>query len=459
MHSPKETRPSFIDRVQALYSRGRRFLLRDIWLLDLSAFSSGKSFVVRQLQVAVIVVRGFIDDQCLLRASALTYTTMLALVPMLAFMFAFLQGLGVQNLLEPLLVERLPMGSEETVHLILNFVKNIEVGTLGAIGLGSLLLTTLLQIGTVEQALNAIWGVTEGRTLPRKLTDYMSVLIIVPMALFLTMASTAALRNQALVAFLMRQHIIGDALVGVFSLLRYAMVWFALTFVYAYMPNTRVKLMPALIGGVVGGSLWQGAQWGYIEFQIGMAKYNAIYGALSQLPVLMFWLYVSWAIVLLGAELAFALQNATTYRFERFTPFTSVQVKERLALTLSFALIRAFTQNGGPWSAVAFGQQHRVPIRLLREVLETLTEAGLIVEAVGAPEHYVPGRDPAALTPWHILRAMRQHGDPAMNHLLAEHDSQALTVLQHIEEAEQHVAQSRSLTQWVNETAPTPESS
>ena len=459
MHSQPETPSSFLDRVQAVYRRGRQFVERDIWLLDLSGFSAGKRVVVRQLQVGVIVARGFLHDQCLLRASALTYTTMLALVPMLAFMFAFLTGLGVPNLLEPLLMERLPMGSEETVTLILNFVEKIKVGTLGAIGLGSLLLTTLLQLGTVEQALNAIWGVTEGRTLPRKLTDYLSVLVIGPLALFLAMASTAALRNQAVVTFLMQQHIIGDALVMVFNLLRYAVVWLAFTFVYAYMPNTRVKIVPALIGGIVGGALWQGAQWAYIEFQVGMARYNAIFGAFAQLPVLMFWLYVSWVIVLLGAELTFACQNAATYRFERLTPVTSMHVKERLALTLSFALVRAFTQDDGPWSAVAFAQQHRVPIRLLREVLETLADAGLIVEAVGASEHYVPGRDPATLTPWHILRAIRQHGDVAMDDLLLESDPQAITILQHIEDAEQHVAQSRSLTQWVSETAPTHETS
>ncbi len=459
MHSQQETPSSFLDRVQAVYERVRQFLVRDIWLLDLSAVSAGKSVVLRQLQIGVIVARGFVHDQCLLRASALTYTTMLGLIPMLAFMFAFLKGLGVQNVLEPLLKERLPIGSEETLELILNFVGKIHVGTLGTIGLASLLLTTLLQLGTVEQALNVIWGVTEGRKFARKLTDYLSVLIIAPLLLFLAMAITAALRNQAVIAWLMQQYIIGDALLVVFSLLRYAVVWIALTFVYAYMPNTSVKIIPALIGGIVAGSLWQGAQWAYIEFQVGMARYNAIYGAFAQLPVLMFWLYVSWAIVLMGAELAFAWQNAATYRFERFTPFTSVHVKERVALTLSFALVRAFTQDGTPWSAEDFGRQHRVPIRLLREVLETLTDAGLIVEALGAPGHYVPGRDPATVTPWQILRAIRQHGDPAMDNLLAEHDSQAVQVLQHIEDAEQHAAQSRSLTQCVSKTATTPETS
>jgi membrane protein len=149
-------------RLQALYLRARTFVIRDLWLLDPATSSYAKGFMLRPLRVVVIVMRGFFQDQCLLRASALTYTTLLALVPMLAFMFAFLKGLGVQNLLEPLLIDKLSVGSEETVRLIINFVNNIKLGTLGAIGLGSLLLTTLLQLGTVEQSLNAIWGSAKG---------------------------------------------------------------------------------------------------------------------------------------------------------------------------------------------------------------------------------------------------------------------------------------------------------
>jgi membrane protein len=457
MKSAQESSSSSLARMQTLYQRSRRFVLRDIWLIDPATFPSGKGFLVRQLQVVVIVARGFFQDQCLLRASALTYTTMLSLVPMLAFMFAFLKGLGVQNLLEPLLLNRLSIGSEQTVRLIIDFVNNIKIGTLGAIGLGSLLLTTLLQLGTVEHSLNEIWGVREGRTLLRKITDYISVMVIAPVALFLAIAVTAALRNQTLVTFLLEKRIIGDAVVLIFTLLPYAAVWLALTFVYIFIPNTRVRFVPALIGGIVAGTLWQFAQWVYIEFQVGMTKYNAIYGAFAQLPVLMFWLYVSWAIVLLGAEMTFAFQNASTYAFERVTPFTSFQVKEQLALTFYFELVRAFAQDTGPWSALAFARQHRIPIRLMRELLSTMAEEKLIIEAAGKPEHYVPGRDPSTITPWHILHALRHHGDPTMQDLIEWHDSRVTTLLHQVQEAEHQVAGSRNVMQWLTEKAPASE--
>jgi membrane protein len=443
-------------RLRALYLRARTFVIRDLWLLD-PATSYAKGFVLRPLQVVVIVMRGFFQDQCLLRASALTYTTLLALVPMLAFMFAFLKGLGVQNLLEPLLIDKLSVGSEETVRLIINFVNNIKLGTLGAIGLGSLLLTTLLQLGTVEQSLNAIWGVREGRTLLRKVADYVSVMVIAPMALFLAIGTTAALKNQTLITSLLEKRLIGDAMVLVFTLLPFVAVWGAFIFAYTFVPNTRVKIVPAIIGGVLAGTLWQFAQWAYLAFQVGMARYNAIYGAFAQLPLLMFWLYISWVITLLGAEVSFACQNAATYRLERFTSLTSFYVREWLATALYFSLTRTFVEGTGPWSALAFAQHHRIPVRLIREILGTMVDEKLVVEAADAREHYVPGRDPSTITPWDILHTLRHHGDTAMEDLIELRDSRATTLLMQVQDAAQRAAGTRSISQWLAEQDPTSE--
>jgi membrane protein len=211
---------------------------------------------VRPLQVVLIVLRGFfLKHQCLLRASALTYTTLLALVPMLAFMFAFLKGLGVQNQLEPLLIDKLSAGSEETVRLLIGYVNKVEVGTLGIIGLGALLFSTLLQLETIERALNEIWGVRRGRTLIRRVADYVSMMVIAPVLLLLALTVNAALKSQTLIATLLERRLIGDAMVLVFTMLPYVAMWGAFTFFYAFIPNTRVKLVPALCGGVFAGTL------------------------------------------------------------------------------------------------------------------------------------------------------------------------------------------------------------
>jgi membrane protein len=408
------------------------------------------------VQVVLIVLRGFFGEhQCLLRSSALTYTTLLALVPMLAFMFAFLKGLGVQNMLEPWLIDKLSAGSEDTVRLIIDYVNNVKVGTLGVIGLGSLLFSTILQLRTVEHTLNEIWGVRTGRPLLRQISDYVSVMVIAPVLLLLATTVNAALRNQV-VALLLKQPYIEDALV---LMLTYVAVWGVFTFSYAFIPNTRVRFVPALIGGVVAGTLWQLAQRVYIDFQIGVVKYHAIYGAFAQLPLLMIWLYISWVIVLLGAELTFACQHVAVYPLGRFAPFTNFYVREWLASAIYFSLARAFTKGTGSWSAVAFAQQYRIPMRLVREVIQSLQHERLIVEDAAIPEHYVPGYDLATITPWHILCALRHQGNTLVEELVALGDTRAARLMEQVEAAAQQVAGARSVAQWLTEKAPLNEAS
>jgi membrane protein len=440
-------------RLRALYEDAHRLVTRDIWLLETlrPPYATGwQGFILRQLRVVLVVGRGFLfDHQCMTRAAALTYTTLLALVPMLAFMFAFLKGLGVQNALEPLLLDRLPVTSEGAVRQIINYVNNVQVGTLGVLGLGSLLFTTILQFGNVEHALNNIWGVHSGRPLLRKIADYISIMVIGPLVLVLAIGLSTALQHQSLLTTLMEQRLIGDALLFFFRFLRYVALWCAFAFAYAFLPNTQDKLLPALIGGVLGGTLWQLGLGVYIDVLISTTRFKAIYGAFAQLPILMVWIYLSWVVTLLGAEVTFACQNAATYHLERLTYSTSFYVKAWLATTLYFALVRAYTAGDGPWSAQAFAQERGVPIRLLREVLNILHHEHLIVEVSTPPEHYVPGRHPDTITPWDILRALGHHGDRSMEDLLVRHDAQATALLDHMEGAARKTMGARSVPQWL----------
>jgi membrane protein len=445
---------AFLADLLALYQRLRLLVGRDIWRTDLVAASRLGAIGIYPLRVLLIVVRGFwFEHQGLLRASALTYSTMLSLVPMLAFALAFLKGLGVNNLLEPFLINMGVIGSEETVRMVLSYANNIEVRTLGGLGLATLVFTTVLGVGNIERAFNEIWGVRTERPILRKIADYASVLVLGPVALLLATGINTRLHSPTFITTWLGLRVIGEA-VTFFStvmatILPYVALWLVFAFFYSFLPNTRVQAMPALIGGMVGGTLWQIAQWGYIAFQVGLANAQAIYGALAQLPVLMLWIYVSWVTTLLVAEVAYACQHVTTYFPARLVHCTSVYVREWLAHALYFSLVRTFIEGRGTWSAVTFAQRHHIPLHLLNEILAPLQDAGLLVETAASPDHYVPGRDPTNITPWHLLQALRHHGDQALGGIIALYDPLTSRLMAQMEETQQQVAGTYTIPQWL----------
>lgn len=451
--------PNLFADVLRQYRRLRNFIMRDLWLLELTALSAAKRCLLYPLQVLLIALRGFFfDHQCVMRSAALSYTTLLALVPMLAFIFAFLKGLGVQNQIEPWLIEQLSAGSEETIRQIIAFVNNVKVGTLGVISLGTLVFSTLLQLRMVEQSLNTIWNVTEEKPLIRKISDYVSVFMLAPVIVVLALSAG----NQPLVEQLLEQRLIGPAVWLLITLLPSVLIWLAISFFYFFVPNTSVHFLPALAGGFIGSVLWHFAKAAYIKFQVLLVKYEVIYGALAQIPVLMVWLYVSWVIILLGAEIAYACQHVTSYPLARFAaaascataPIASAYVREWLANTLYFSLLEHFRDGAGPWSAATFAQTYRLPMRLVQDVTGTLSQADLIVKVAGAPEHYVPGRDPSQITPGHILKVLRHAGDKNLTRLMRHHESPATPLMEQVEAASQQVARAHPMPHWLTLTKP-----
>ncbi|WP_236685550.1 YihY/virulence factor BrkB family protein [Geobacter pickeringii] len=328
------------------------------------------------LQFAMIVCRGFFADQCLLRASALTFSTLLSIVPLFALAFAVLKGFGVQNTLEPFILSQVAAGSHEIVERIVTYINNTKVGSLGAVGLAALLVTAVTLLGNIEEAFNAIWGVRETRPLHRKFSDYLSVLISGPLLLFAALSVTTTLQSQRFVQWLIRTSYLGDLLVPLFHLVPYLSIWLALVFLYMFIPNTKVRFPSAVVGGMIAGTLWQGAQWGYIHFQVGVGRYNAIYGTLAVLPVFMIWLYASWLIVLFGVEVVYAHQHLRTLRREVRVPSVSSAVRERLALALMLEIARAFFQDIPPRSAAGLAEFLDVPERIVREILDGLVAGG-----------------------------------------------------------------------------------
>jgi membrane protein len=388
-----------------------QFFSKGMWEVDPRQLGRGRFFLLHQAQLATVVARDFVADRCMLRASALTYTSLLSIVPLLALMFSVLKGFGVQNSLEPLILQRIAVGSEEIVDNIITYINNTNVGRLGVVGLVALVVAVLALLSNIEESFNHIWGVRETRSLMRRFADYFSVVIFGPVFLLAAVSMTATLQAQGFLQHLMTLAFVGKLVVLLFKVLPYVAMWAAFTFLYVFMPNIKVEIRSALIGGIIGGTLWQIGQWGYVHFQVGVARYNAIYGTLAALPIIMVWIYLSWLIVLLGLEVTYASQNLKTIRQEFRGGNVNFASRERVALTVLLVLAGAFLRGDRPWSRERIGEELELPPRLVSSILNDLIRFGFVSEVQGdEQEGYQPGRSPETLEVFAVLRALREDG-------------------------------------------------
>lgn len=383
-------------------------LKRAVWDVDADECREWRRYCLKGVQILLLILRNFWLDNCLLRGSALAFTTILSLVPLLALAFALLKGFGVQNQVEPLLLEQLSGGSQEVVEGIIRYINNTNMRTMGVFGLLTLLITAITLLDNIAEAFNAIWGVKATRSMRRKFSDYLSVLIIGPILLFTAVSVTTFLEGQAVFKWLAETTYVGEFLTFLLQLIPYMVIWIALTLLYLFIPNTPVKFGSALVGAVVAGTFWQLAQWWYIHFQVGVAKYNAIYGTMAVLPIFMVWIYVSWLIVLLGVEIVYAHQNMRSLRREMRAGFISHRTRELLSLAILVDIVEAFIEGTAGWTAAGLGEELDLSERVLHELVDSLVAAGFLVATVGDPTVYRPAREPDMITVGEILGVMKQ---------------------------------------------------
>ena len=303
------------DEPKTLWQRLRQFLLHDVWDIELSTLSAGKSLPIRLVRVAQLIIKGFTEDDLAVHASALTFVTLMSLVPMLAVGFALLKGFGFgQEQIDTLLQWKssMPGQFQSFLDSVLNIVNTTNFAALGWVGLGFVIFTAVIMLASMEVSFNRIWGITKMRSPLRQAANYISMIVLVPLLIGAASAVEASLKG--LVPILPES--VSFVVHNLLRLTSFFMTWLAFWFLYMFLPNTRVRASPALISSLVGAILWLGWQKAYISLQMGVARYNAIYGTFASVPIFLAWLYMSWVIVLLGAELAFALQNAATYRME-----------------------------------------------------------------------------------------------------------------------------------------------
>jgi membrane protein len=399
-----------------------RFLNTDIWRLQSHKLPPRRSFWITQLRILLLAVRRFNLDKCELRASALTYYSLLSIVPVVALAFAVAKGFGVDKILSEQLMAKM-QGQEEAAERIIgfaqSFLENTRGGAIAGVGIVVLLWTVIKVLGNIEKSFNDIWGVKTPRAMGRKLADYLSVMMICPVLLILASSVTVLVTTQitTMVERLSFLGYIADALIWLLQILPYGVIWLVFTFIYVFMPNTKVEMKSALWGGILAGTIYQLVQMAYITFQIGVSKYGAIYGSFAALPLFLVWLQLSWLILLLGAEVSFAHQNVTTYEFEQDCLKASRSFKRTVALAVTSLCVKKFLKSEKPPTAGDICQELEVPIRLVRSVLSELTEARLLSEICSDPAEdvaYQPACDIHRLSVAGVIERLDQQGVAAV---------------------------------------------
>lgn len=390
------------------------FLQADIWRIRSSSLTGQKSFWIRQLRIILLAIRGFAEDKCQLRASALTFYSLLSIVPVVAMAFGVAKGFGFEKLLEKQLLDRFQGQEEVATRLIAfsnSFLKNTQGGMIAGVGVVILFWTVIKVLGNIENSFNDIWGIKKARSFGRKFSDYLSIMLICPILLIMSSSITVLITSQVKLIF-EKLSILGPIapfILSALNLLPYAVIWVVFTFIYVFMPNTKVNFKAGLLAGIIAGTIYQIVQFFYINFQVGVSKYGAIYGSFAALPLFLIWLQVSWLVVLFGAEISFAEQNVETYEFEPDCLKATHSFKRMMAVRIAQHCVKCFKDGQKPLNAGEISHLLELPIRLVRELIFELTESGILSEVkINGKDivAYQPARNIDQITILEVINAL-----------------------------------------------------
>ena len=393
-----------------LLEKLREFYLDAVWRVDVQNLSTFRRVTVSMVRLVHNLVLEIAEGHLTLRAMSLVYTTLLSLVPLLAVSFSLLKAFGVHNQVEPLLRSFLePLGTKgiEFSQRILGFVENVQVGVLGSLGMVLLIYTVVSLVQKIEEAFNFIWRIQRPRRLVRRFSDYLSVILIGPVLVFAALGLTAAVMGSSAIQGLVSVEPVA-LLVGFLGrLLPYVFVCAAFTFVYIFLPNTRVKFNAALVGGVVAGVLWESGGWAFAAFISSSTKYTAIYSGFAIVIMFMIWLYVSWLILLLGAQVAYYYQNPTLLYTRRGKWRLGNEGREKVAILAMLLIGYNYYHQLAWWSLESLARRMNIPSLSLRPILAILEKYGLISESGEEPSTYFPARDIETIKLVSVVEAIR----------------------------------------------------
>jgi membrane protein len=362
-------------------TRMSQFSQQDLWTRDLTNMSLFQRLGTQALRLATAVGMEFRHRLLDARAAGLVYTTLLSMVPFLAVMFSVLKAFDVHHVIEPLLAQTLePLGprSKEITSTIVGFVDNIKIGVLGAAGIAGLFYTTYSLIDKIEQALNAIWQVKQGRTWERKFTDYLSAVLVGPVLVVSAFGLLASLQSHALVQHLVKMEPFGTLLVWSGDVVPFVMLCAVFTFFYKMIPNTHVQVRSAIVGGVSAAVLWIIAEEIFAKFVAASASYSAIYSSFAVLMLFLLWLYAGWMIVLIGAQFSFFHQYPTAYLSRLLWDQGTYVFREQLALKALRVLGHHYLKGDRPLRLPELSSELNMPLSLVEEEVERLVDNGFV---------------------------------------------------------------------------------
>lgn len=404
------------ERINALLTRTIRFVTYDIWRITENEVSGLKEIYINIIKTMILAVRGFQNENLQTKASALTFSSLLAIVPLLAVLLGVAKGFGFQGAVRQELFDYFP-GHELELSKAFEFVESYLAQAQGGviIGVGLILLfyTVINLISSVEDTFNDIWQIQKARPWYRKISDYLALFLVLP--ILMTASGGISIFISTLQTSFLNQFTFFTPIVQlILNIAPYVITTFAFTGLYISLPNTKVRFINGVIAGFLAGCAFQFFQFIYISGQIWVSKYNAIYGSFAALPLLLLWLQLSWLICLFGAEISYASQNVKKFSFERDSKNISRRYKDFLTLLLASLIVKRFVKGDKPYTADELSDAYRIPIRITTQILYQLTELKIIIEVnYGKDErvvHYQPAIDVNQITVSYLLAKMDEYG-------------------------------------------------
>lgn len=416
-----------------VYNQIRHFLEVDLWKVKLQALPKRRRWWFGFIRVWVISIKEFINDKCAEKASALTYLSMLSLVPVIAMAIAIAKAFGLRKLMEEEL-KRYFSGQDEILDNVLPAVDNMLSSTGGGVVTGVsiifLIYTVIRLLMNIEEAFNDMWDIKKSRRWERKISDYVAVILLGPVLLIVASSATVFVKDT-IQDVLANYEFLGQLRSGIgflLKLLPYTILWFLLFGLYLIFPNTRVKFGPALIAGIVAGTLYQLNQQAFISLQFAFARYDAIYGSIAFLPLFLIWLQISWLIVLLGAEICYGIQYVNQWQMNSDELKINYNHRKKLTLLMLYRIIKKFENEGGGMILNSLAETVNIPRKYVNDICLDLEKAKLITRVDAEDIAFQPGFDINKMDIHSVINRLEKEG-------MGDFDSKRSEAFQNIETA------------------------